>query len=226
MSESVKRVKSSTAAGRRYAGESRAQRDAARRERLLEAALELYARNGYAATTVDGLCTQARISLRSFYELVPDRETLLIMLYEGIIGEMIPRMAVAMRGADSNLQAICDAGVRAAVEAFVEDERLARIVFVEILGVSPEVERYRMQGRGRIADMLVEAARRIPGNEKVSNGVLRWRIIGMIGAFQAILMQWLGEGVTDNVELLIETLSVGVAGILLSDGRPAGAGLV
>lgn len=224
LGESVDREKPQPATGRRYAGESRAQRHAARRERLFEAGLELYAQDGYAATTVEALCAEARISLRSFYEIVPDREALLIALYERIIGKMIPRMATAMQAADSNVQAICDVGVRSAVEAFVEDERMARIVFVEILGVSPEVERYRMEGRGRIADVMVDAARRIPGNEDICDRVLRWRIIGMIGAFQALLMQWLSEGVADNVELLIETLSVGVAGILGSNRRAAEIG--
>jgi AcrR family transcriptional regulator len=202
-------------APRTYGGVSRAVREAARKERLFDSALELFAARGYAATTVEALSSHARISLRSFYEIVSDREDLLVQLYDKLIADMVSPMGEALRNAPSDLDALCRAGVEASVDAFCRDERTARIVFVEIFGVSSHVEQHRMAGRRLIADVMATAARRVV-DDQVSDQVLRWRVFAMIGAFESVLMQWLAEPKRASIPLLVDTISRAVAGILAS----------
>jgi AcrR family transcriptional regulator len=59
---------SSPAASRRYAGASAAERQTQRRERLLEAAFDVFGRMGYRNTTMRLICAQARLTERYFYE--------------------------------------------------------------------------------------------------------------------------------------------------------------
>lgn len=61
-------------------GTVRGVRDSERRQRLLEAALELYGTVGYRATTVQADCKLAKMSTRSFYEVYADHERLLAEL--------------------------------------------------------------------------------------------------------------------------------------------------
>ncbi|MBJ7353180.1 MAG: helix-turn-helix transcriptional regulator, partial [Rhodococcus sp.] len=58
----------SEAAGRAYGGESAADRDDRRRRQLLDAGLRVFGSVGYRAATVRGLCREAKIADRHFYQ--------------------------------------------------------------------------------------------------------------------------------------------------------------
>jgi AcrR family transcriptional regulator len=53
---------------RRYAGASAEERKKQRRERLIEAAFDVFGREGYRNTTMRLICAQARLTERYFYE--------------------------------------------------------------------------------------------------------------------------------------------------------------
>ncbi len=56
-------------------------RDGERRQRLLDATLELHGSAGCASMTVQPVCKLAKVSTRSFYELYADHEELLTCPY-------------------------------------------------------------------------------------------------------------------------------------------------
>ncbi|MDN6605825.1 TetR/AcrR family transcriptional regulator, partial [Brevibacterium sp.] len=73
MNDRVTEDFSTTTSAGLWRGTSRADRDGARRERLLEAALELYGTLGFRGTSIQALCQESGVSSRSFYELFPAR---------------------------------------------------------------------------------------------------------------------------------------------------------
>ena len=66
--------------GRRYSGLHAEERVATRRTAILAAALEVFGRQGYAATTVKQICTEAELTERYFYESFTDKEAMLMAL--------------------------------------------------------------------------------------------------------------------------------------------------
>ncbi|MDN5755192.1 MAG: TetR/AcrR family transcriptional regulator [Micrococcaceae bacterium] len=151
-------------AGRKWRGVSRPQRDAARRHRLLEAGVELFGTQGYAATTVQGLCRQAGVSSRSFYECFSGREEVLETIYlEATRGIERRVMALDIAAGDTAYE-IIRRGVQAGVGPMLEDERLGLVLEIEAVGVSPELETRRRQmiaGIARAMDaMMLELIRR------------------------------------------------------------------
>ena len=74
-------------AGRPYAGISQPERQARRRELLLEAGLEVFGTTGYAASSVREICEVAELNRRYFYESFNTREDLLRAVYEQIVAE-------------------------------------------------------------------------------------------------------------------------------------------
>src|ERR1041384_3464475 len=66
---------------RTYGGRAAADRRAERRERLLEAGLQLFGTEGYATSSIEKLCTHAGVSTRNFYEEFNAREDLLMALH-------------------------------------------------------------------------------------------------------------------------------------------------
>lgn len=146
-----------------WRGTSRADRDGARRERLLEAALELYGTLGFRATSIQALCHESGVSSRSFYELFPARkagptaedgtapeslsaqESLLEQLYIVLNAEIGEAIATLTIPAAASLRDATVHVVSAALMPMLRDERKARVLEVEAVGVNESLEARRRE---------------------------------------------------------------------------------
>ncbi|CAM4048897.1 TetR/AcrR family transcriptional regulator [Tsukamurella strandjordii] len=150
--------------GRRYGGADAETRQEARRTRIEEAALELFASRGYRHTTVSAICERARVSRRHFYELFDDREAVLRHVYdqiqertrEAVLAAIGDHVRDAAGSADRS--AIIVAALDAYIGALLDDPRSLRVGFVEVVGVSPEFEQHRLGNRREWAQLLQGAA--------------------------------------------------------------------
>lgn len=142
------------AQGRPWRGMSPQARDAARRDRLLAAGLEVFGTTGYQSSTVTMLCRTAKVSTRSFYEIFSGREELLAAVYLSITDEIRERMNALTVEPDADVTAWIAAAVDSAVGPMLEDERKGLVAEIEVVGVSPEVEEVRRAANTHIAAEL------------------------------------------------------------------------
>ena len=87
------------------------------------------------------LCKAAGLTDRYFYESFVDMEDLLEAVYDERIGQMQLHVLAAINAVDEKSD--WDAMVTAALNAlfkFVEDPVTARVVWLEVLGVSPRID--------------------------------------------------------------------------------------
>ena len=138
-------------------GTERNTRDQERKRRLLDAALELYGTQGYRATTVHAVCQSARVSTRSFYELYADQGELLTRLYHDLNNEVLDAIAARTVLPAADALSAVKALVAAALGPMLEDERKARVLQVEVVGVSQALARERRLTTRRMA-AAVDAA--------------------------------------------------------------------
>ena len=147
----------SRASRRVYGGQSHADRMAERRAAFIEAGFQLIGTEGYRAATVRAVCKQAGITDRYFYELFGNTEGLLIAVYETVAEALQQALMQALAEADDDIESKTDAGLRAFF-AFMRDDRNARIMMAEILGVSAEVTSLYMRTSQAFATLLITAA--------------------------------------------------------------------
>lgn len=133
----------SAASQRRWHGTLRAERDTARRERLLEAALELYGTIGFRKTNVMALCRESGVSSRSFYELFPTQEDLLERLYIELNDEIISALDTTQPLPTDTLVESTRRIVGSALAPMLDDERKARVLEIEVVGISESLEQRR-----------------------------------------------------------------------------------
>ncbi|MFI7059661.1 TetR/AcrR family transcriptional regulator [Kribbella sp. NPDC050124] len=177
---------------RRYSGRSVEEWKAARRERLLAAALELFGTEGYPATSVERLCTQAKVSTRHFYHEFQNKEAVLLAVHAQVI-------ELAVRSTGDALRQTVDRPVRERIEAAVDsylatimaDLRRARISFVEVVGTSPAVEEQRIAFR----ELLIGSVKDL-GDAAVARGEIKdkdFRFIGLcfFGAVNTVVYDWM-----------------------------------
>lgn len=177
---------------RRYSGRPVEEWKAARRERLLAAALELFAAEGYQSTTIERVCSTAKVSTRHFYQEFPNKESLLVAVHEdGVRHGMEQAVAALAAAPPAPIQERLSRALTAYLQTVMADPRLARIAFVEVVGVSTAVEEQRLGFREAIVG-LIDAE----GSAAVDRGELEprdFRFLGMalIGAVNATVYDWI-----------------------------------
>ena len=124
------------------AGAAAVDRREARRQRLLDAALQLFSELGFHDTSVDEVVAQARTSKSAFYEHFESKEDCFRVLLQQEGGALIAAVrAAASEGADHRERTRL--GIAAFVTACARKSRVARLLLVESVGLSPTIEAVR-----------------------------------------------------------------------------------
>jgi AcrR family transcriptional regulator len=184
---------SNTGPRRHYGGMAAEERRAERRQRLLDAGLDLLGRRGWHATTVTAVCEHARLTPRYFYESFADRDELLLAIFDSIITSVADEAAAAV-GATPSMEGTIRAAITAWVRAATNDPRMARVAFVEALG-SEALMRRRIQAMRHFAEQLTDQARRLYPNAVDSRLAMAGRIVA--GGLIETMIEWV-EGRSDR----------------------------
>lgn len=188
---------------RKYRGLTPQERASQRRELLLAAGLELFGTVGYARATVREVSKAAGLNSRYFYESFPDREALLIAVYERIIFELAKAVAEATAGAQT-VQEQAAAGLRVTWEILTGDRRKARVLAVEVVGVSERLERLRRAYRHGFAQLLVNNAMRVVGEGEQTRLDPTLISRALIGGFLDVLTDWLNGDIDLPDDQIVE----------------------
>ncbi|MEU7837424.1 MULTISPECIES: TetR/AcrR family transcriptional regulator [unclassified Nonomuraea] len=185
---------------RSYRGMSAEQRLADRRERLMTAAYTLYAKPGFVATTIERLCSEARISNRAFYECFGGREELLQALHERCAEETLAVVAKALQEAPATLDDRMQAGIRAYIEFSTADWRRARIMHLEVRRSGDILTASRQRAVDSFARLVEEAAAEFPLGAEPNRRLVA---LGVIGALQELLIEWLLSEEPPSIDELV-----------------------
>lgn len=206
---------------RSYAGLSPEARVARRRQQFIEAGRQLFGSIGYRKTTVRLLCAEAGLTDRYFYESFASIEALLVTVYEGLVDDLERAILLALAGAegDAGLESRIRAGVDALFRA-AEDPLLSRVIWIEILGVSPGAEAVYNVTLRRFAELLFNLSRAMLPAWPVPEAVARSTCMGLIGAVSETAKDWLHAGYQQPRETLVDGIMLLFRG-LVSLARPA-----
>jgi len=207
----------------RWVGLSADARRAERRVLLLDAAFDLLGTEGWAGTTVRGVCQRAELNPRYFYESFDDLDALVVAVFDRIIEELTESVEQAQAAAAG----VPEAQVRAAVEAIVafvdDDRRRARILYVEALGNEALNRRRRATGQALVGAVEEHAA---SGATGVAPGEQAGRIGAamLVGGLSELLVEWLDGRIAVSRQELIDdatrvVLALGEATAALAAGR-------
>lgn len=192
--------------GQRYGGRTAEERRAERRERLLDAALELFGTRGYAATSIEALCAAARLNPRYFYESFATREELLQAVYDRHMAYLAETVRTALADAPGDLRGFCQAGLRALVETQLADIRNARITYLEIVGVSVELERHRRAVLREFAGLVEQEADRLAAAGQIPVRDRRMTAIALCGAVDGLLIDAFADDRPLSTDAIVDAL--------------------
>ncbi|MFF4272558.1 TetR/AcrR family transcriptional regulator [Streptomyces sp. NPDC001536] len=204
----------------RYGGKTAEERQALRRGRFLDAALQLFGDTpGYRNTTVAALSEAAGLSTRQFYEEFRTLEDVLAALHLQVNGWAEEAVLAAVADAESLPLAERVAAIFRAYAANVTgDPRRIRITFVEIIGVSPRLEEQRLARRAGWIDLLCTEANAAVTRGEAMPRDYRIPAAAFIGAVNGLLHDWSAGWVDATLDEVVEELVRQLLAIL----RPVG----
>ena len=181
-----------TVAGERvYGNKTAAERRHERRQRLLDAGLELFATTGYANTTVQELCGAAGVSARTFYEEFDNREDLLVELHDQLNARAFDTVVTAVAAFPvTQFEQRAAAGVRAYFEVMTADPRWARIALVESVGVNDAVDGHRRAAIDRFAELIDAQLRLTAAEGLIPDRDFALTATGLVGALNELVMTY------------------------------------
>jgi len=195
------------ATGQRYGGRTAEERRAERRTRLLDAGLELFGTRGYAATSIEALCAATRLNPRYFYESFASREELLQAVYDRHMEHLAATVALALADAPADARGRVEVGLRAFVETQLADERNARITYLEIVGVSLDLERHRRGVLRGFAELVEREADRLSELGEIPARDHHLTAIALGGAVDGLLTDAFTSERPPSTDALVQTLT-------------------
>lgn len=215
-------------AARGYGGKSAEQRRSERRRRLLEAGVELFGSGpgAYRSASVAGLCAQAGLSTRQFYEEFRNLEEVLAALHSHVQkaaqAAVVQALTAAPDGAvgERTVRERAESAFRAYARALTAHPHLVRIAFVETTGVTPELEKQRLEARKGWVDLLVAALDQAAADGEMPARDYRIAVLGFVGAVNTLLYDWTAGYVDATLDRIVDELMLMFMGLL----QPPGGG--
>ena len=189
--------------GRPYRGVSREERIAERRERLLDAGLELFGTRGFDATGVREICRQAGLTDRYFYESFRDNRALFCAVFDRATDDLFTAVALAVGAVDPEPEPQLRAAIGVFVRKLADDPRLARIVFSEAGGAGAEVEQH-MRGTLRRFTALVAATARPHLGASVPDELVDVLAMSLVGTLERVVIEWQDGYLDVPVERIVD----------------------
>jgi AcrR family transcriptional regulator len=206
----------------RYGGKTAEERQAERRRRFLDAALELFGADpGYRATTVAALSEAAGLSTRQFYEEFRTLEDVLAALHLQVNAWSEEAVLTAFAEVEGRplAERVTDI-FRAYAASVTGDTRRIRITFVEIIGVSPRLEAQRLARRSRWVDLICAEAEAAAARGEAAPRDYRIAATAFIGSVNGLLHDWSAGWVHATLDEVVDELVRQLLAIM----RPTGWG--
>jgi AcrR family transcriptional regulator len=210
-----------SASRRPWRGVGPDERQARRREQLVDAGFTLMGTDGAASVTMRGVCREAKLTERYFYENFGNREELLVAVLE----------AVAMRAREVLVRALEEGPaetvdlVRHAVRAFTDfvtaDPRRGRVLFVESLA-APELASRGARLVGEFTSTIAQALRSPElGGEEADEVDVELNAQAVFGALAYLYQAWLEGRVAITRDRFVEHVAQVIEHVATATSLPS-----
>jgi AcrR family transcriptional regulator len=168
----------------------------ATRERILEGALDVFARKGYHRASVDDIVRASGTSKGAVYHHFRNKEAVFLALVDDFSARLAAGVAAAIGARHGALDKV-EGALTAALTTFSDNEQLARLILLEAVSLGRTYQAKRVEVADRFAALIQGYL-----DEAIADGALapldtRVATLVWLGAVNEIVVQWLHGGVKD-----------------------------
>lgn len=170
-----------------------------RRRRLLDAALEVWGREGGPRVTMTRVCAEAGLTERYFYQSFDDLDAALIAVLDRIADEITERTVDALGSAEGGPAERVHAAIGAFVQILTDDPRKGRIAIIESAALEALRPR-RAELLRQFADLSAREARELYGSQAWSDVEGQMAAAMFIGGVTELVTGWIEGTITASPE--------------------------
>jgi AcrR family transcriptional regulator len=177
---------------------------ATRRQEILQAARDVFAKHGYHAAKVEDIVNAAGVARGTFYLYFEDKRA----IFEEIVDRLLVRFGMAIQrvDVDANVTDQVRSNIRRIVHLLLEDKLTTKMLLSDAHGVDPAFDRKIHSFFEQVRSLLEESL--VDGQELgiVVKGNARLQAIFTIGALKEVMNQVVVRGWDDEENDLVEAL--------------------
>lgn len=200
-------------AGRRYRGESHETRAKDRKEKLLMAALDVIGTEGFKAATVRKICGKAGLTERYYYEAFGNAHGMLLQVYEQQINRLAATLYSAITMVEKTPTAMAEAALTSLFGAMKKDPRMARVIYIEVVGVSDTLDEAFRRGQRQFDDLLVELSRPLYPEENITDLDDQLIASALVGAVAQVSRDWVLADFDRSITVLVNNMMTLIIGV-------------
>lgn len=175
------------------------ERSRTRRQRVLDAALQVFAERGYNETAVDEIARVSDTSKGGLYFHFPSKQALFLALLDEAGDALLRRVAEAMADEREPL-ARGEAALQEVLHAFAGHRLLARFLLVEALGAGPELGVRLNEVHARFAELIAGCLDEAVARGQIPPCDTHLAAHAWYGAVNQIVLRWLLTNEPRNLE--------------------------
>lgn len=189
------------------------------RERVLDAAISVFAERGYQGTTIDNIVATAKVGVGTFYELFDNKPDCFVQAYERIVADARERILAAIPAEAGWPEQAC-AALRALLELIEAEPVRAKVALVEVQTAGPEALTRHEETVDSVIPLLALGRTENPVLAELPSHLEE----AIVGGLAWLLQQRLAQGEFEGVEAhLPDVLEIAVVPYV---GREAIASLI
>jgi TetR/AcrR family transcriptional regulator, fatty acid metabolism regulator protein len=168
----------------------------ATRDRILEAALDIFARKGYHRAIVDDIVRASGTSKGAVYHHFPNKEAVFLALVDDFAARLATAVAETIAARQGALSKV-EGALTAALATFADNERLARLILLEAVSLGPTYQAKRAEVADRFAALIQNYLDEAAADGSIPPLDTRIATLAWLGAINEIVTQWLHANVPD-----------------------------
>lgn len=198
---------------RTYAGLSESERIQERKERFLEAGLEVFGTVGLRGAKVRLLCKAAGLTERYFYESFTDTESLFLAVYEKQSSELLQHFLTRLPQIEGSLDERIDAALTLFFQQ-MRDPRRVRVLHIEsMVGGTKIFEQHfnYIRNAGKMAATLIRTDN---PDLKQTDAVIESVALAINHSISMLASQWMLEDFVTPIETLVNSAGIVIRGTM------------
>jgi AcrR family transcriptional regulator len=183
---------------RPYGGENGADRVKRRRAALIEAALDILGSADGVAISVRGVCRQAGLTARYFYESFEDVDQLVGTTYDAVVFDIAEAAQTAVAAGGQSAREQIRSAVGAIVGRIDADRRRGRVLFSQTL-LSGTLATKRMDAAMMFAALTIQTS-----GAQFEDATIQGAAHFYVGGLGQVLSAWIDDRIDCSTDELIE----------------------
>lgn len=200
----AKEVKTPGSRGRNYSGLTLEQRKAKRRSQFIEAGIELFGTLNFREATVRGICKQAKLTDRYFYESCGSLQKLFMDVYEHCMKTLVQKVLESIE--QSSVQGSIFEAMLSGVSTYfkeLEEPKVAQICLRGLEGISPETDQLYNRYIEDIAQIFVSLIEKSYPTWNISDAEKNVAGLSLVGILRQSATTWVINGYDKDRKTMI-----------------------